>query len=63
MITDGIEKATYRAMMEALSSQNQNRGNGTVVLNVNGREFMRAIYSDMKAVSKEKGISLISNFA
>jgi hypothetical protein len=24
---------------------------------------MRAIYSDMKAVSKEKGVSLISNFA
>ena len=63
MIIDGIENATYRAMTEALSSQNQNRGNGTVVLNVNGREFMRAIYSDMKAVSKEKGISLISNFA
>jgi hypothetical protein len=63
MITDGIENATYRAMTEALSSQNQNRGNGTVVLNVNGREFMRAIYSDMKAVSKEKGVSLISNFA
>ena len=63
MITDGIENATYRAMTEALSSQNQNHGNGTVVLNVNGREFMRAIYSDMKAVSKEKGVSLISNFA
>ena len=63
MITDGIENATYRAMTEALSSQNKNRGNGTVVLNVNGREFMRAIYSDMKAVSKEKGVSLISNFA
>lgn len=63
MITDGIENATYRAMTEALSSQNANRGNGSVVLNVNGREFMRAIYSDMKAVSKEKGVSLISNFA
>ena len=55
MITDGIENATYRAMTEALSSQNQNRGNGTVVLNVNGREFMRAIYSDMKAVKQREG--------
>lgn len=36
------------------------RGSNTVTLNVNGREFARAIYNDMKSVTNEKGISLVN---
>ena len=60
-IVEGIRQGVYDAVVAA--NGNGKSGSGSVVLNVNGREFMRAIYSDMKAVSKEKGVSLISNFA
>ena len=60
-IVEAVRAGVYDAVSSAMA--NSNSGNGTIVMNVNGREFMRAIYSDMKAVSKEKGVSLISNFA
>ena len=60
-IVEGIKAGVYEAMMAA-SSNSGNSTPGTFVLNVNGREFCRATYNDMKAVEKEKGISLIQNF-
>lgn len=43
--------------------ENSGRSGGAVTLNVNGREFARATYNDQQAVAREKGVSLISNFA
>ena len=57
-IVAGIRQGVYEAVVAALSQQS-NKGGGTAVFNVNGREFARAIYGDMQAVTKEHGISLI----
>lgn len=48
------------AIQGALGTQ-QGSGSHTTVLNVNGREFARAIYNDQKAVAMEHGISLVAN--
>ena len=56
-IIEGIRRAVLQAMTEANGSQGNTR---SVTLNVNGREFARAIYSDQKAVAREHGISLIN---
>lgn len=59
-IVEGIRAGVYDAVSSAMANKS---GNGTIIMNVNGREFMRATYNDRKAVDKEKGISLITNFA
>lgn len=53
-----IERGVYNAIM-ALGGMPKSRGGMT--LDVNGREFARAIYSDMQAVGNEHGISLIES--
>ena len=58
-IVEGIKRGVYEAVTAAMSQQGNKNGGGTAVLNVNGREFARAIYRDMQAVTKEHGISLI----
>ena len=60
-IVSAIEGGVYRAFSQAMSGGQKN-GNVTV-FNVNGKEFMRAIYGDMKAVAREKGVSLVNNYA
>lgn len=66
-IQAGIEEASYRGFTRALSTvgsiAQNNSGRGTVIFNVNGREFARAIYDDFKAVEREQGFSMINNFA
>ena len=57
-IVEGIRQGVYEAVLAA-NAQQGNRSGGTAVLNVNGREFARAIYRDMQAVTKEHGISLV----
>lgn len=69
MITDGIAEAAYSAFMRAISDSGVLNGNtengqrGDIVLKINDREFARATYPAYKAVAREKGISMISNFA
>lgn len=58
-IIEGIKQGVYEAMAMAGAGGNS-RGRGEVVLNVNGKEFARAIYNDQKAVAKEHGVSMIS---
>lgn len=58
-IVEGIKRGVYEAVTAAMSQQGSKSGGGTAVLNVNGREFARAIYRDMQAVTKEHGISLV----
>ena len=58
-IVAGISQGVYNAVVSAMSGMSSNRGGGAVVLNVNGREFMRAVYEDGNAVANEHGISLI----
>lgn len=65
-ITDGIAAAVYGAFTRAFAETGGASGsNGphVAILQVNGREFARATYDDQKAVAREKGISMISNFA
>lgn len=60
-ITEGIATAVYGAFVRAYSETgNTNKGSKVAVLNVNGREFARAIFDDTKAVEREHGISLIT---
>lgn len=69
MITDGIAEAAYSAFMRAISDSGVLNGNpengqrGDIVLKINDREFARATYPAYKAVAREKGISMIANFA
>lgn len=61
-IQAGIAEAVYGAFMQAFTQTSGNNNNGNrreVVLNINGREFMRAVYDDQKAVAKEHGVSLV----
>lgn len=57
-IVSAIEGGVYNAMASALSSSG-GRG-GATILNINGREFMRAIWNDQQAVASEHGVSLIN---
>ena len=60
-IIEGIYRAAYQAFTDAFTQTGGNRGNShETVLNVNGKEFMRAIYNDMKTVVNERGVSLIT---
>ena len=59
-IVSAIEGGVFRAVSSALSSLSSS-GRGDIVLNVNGREFMRATYGDMRAVAREHGVALIAN--
>ena len=58
-IVAAIEGGVYRAMASAVGSGS--RSGGSVVFNVNGREFMRAIWDDRNAVIAEHGVSLIAD--
>lgn len=59
-IVSAIEAGVFRAVAAGLAAGGS-RGGGDIVLNVNGREFMRATYGDMRAVAREHGISLVAN--
>lgn len=61
-IVEGIRQGVFEAVVSAMSSSGNNNssGNKTAVLQVNGKEFARAIFSDMKSVTNEHGISLIN---
>ena len=60
-IVAAIEGGVYRAMTSVMSSAGSSRSGGIVVFNVNGREFMRAIWDDRNAVIAEHGVSLVTN--
>ena len=62
-IEAGIEEAAYRGFMRAIADTGSNRDSGVIVMTVNGREFARGAYQDFKAVSREQGGTLITNFA
>ena len=61
-ITAGIARAVYDAFTAAISdvgSESGGKKNTEFVLNINGKEFARAIYNDQQTVSREHGKSLI----
>ncbi len=59
-IVSAIEGGVFNAMSAALSTSGGS-GSGTTILNINGREFMRAIWSDQQAVAREHGVALIAH--
>lgn len=56
-IVAAVSEGVFNAVTASLGSSR--RGN-EVVLNVNGREFMRAVYNDYRSVASERGISLVT---
>lgn len=58
-IVAAIEGGVFRAVSAAMSNGSSRGGNQVAVLNINGREFARAIYADQKTVANEHGGSLI----
>ena len=62
-ITAGIARAVYDAFTAAISDVGSGGGGGKnteFVLNINGKEFARAIYNDQRAVARERGVSLVT---
>lgn len=60
-IISGIRQAAYEGFVAAMSAtQSDSGGTRIAVLEVNGREFMRAVFDDGNAVANEHGISLIA---
>lgn len=57
-IVEGIKQGVYEAMSMA-NSDTQGSGIRMALFNVNGREFMRAVFEDGRAVANEHGVSLI----
>lgn len=57
--TSGIEDAIERGVYNAMVAMGNNRRSGGFEIKINGREFMRAVYDDFKAVENEHGISMI----
>ena len=62
MNNDQIVAAVSTGVANAVASvmRSGRNSNGEVVINVNGKEFVRAIYNDMKTVQSEKGFSLVN---
>lgn len=60
-IIAGISRGVYNAVSDAFANSGAGRSGGGVILNVNGREFARAIWDDQRVVANEHGMSLIAN--
>ena len=58
-LIEGIHDAVYEAMVAVMGMQNSGDRHQTI-LNINGREFFRATWSDYKAVARERGVSLVN---
>ena len=56
---DSLGQKMYSSFMQAFSDADFGSGVKEAVLNVNGREFCRATFTDSQAVAKEHGVSLI----
>ena len=56
-----LSDAVYDAVSAAMENSQAGNGQRMAVLEVNGREFCRAVFYDQQAVAKEHGISLITN--
>lgn len=58
-IVEAVSRGVFEAVSAAMSGNNS--GNGVTVLNINGREFARAIYGDWRTVEREHGNRLVVN--
>lgn len=56
-LIEGIHDAVYDAMISVMGAEQRSRG-GSVALDINGRQFVRAIWDDLRAVTREQGVSL-----
>lgn len=62
-ITAGIARAVYSAFAAAFEDSGSGEGgrHTEFVLNINGREFARAIFNDQQSVAKERGTSYLAS--
>lgn len=58
-IVAAVSEGVFGAVSAAMSGSS-NGGVSMAVFNINGREFMRAVFEDGRAVANEHGVSLIS---
>lgn len=58
-LIEGIHDAVYEAMMAVMGMQTGGSRHETV-MDINGREFFRAVWDDYKAVARERGVSLVN---
>jgi serine/threonine-protein kinase RIO1 len=60
-IVEAVARGVATAVAQVLNSGGGRQSGGSVTLNVNGKEFCRAIFNDMKSVNSEHGISLVNS--
>ena len=60
-IVEAVARGVATAVAQVMNSGGGHRSGGSVTLNVNGKEFCRAIFNDMKSVDSEHGISLVNS--
>ena len=58
-IVAAVAEGVYGAVASAMGNNSGGGGTSMAVFNVNGREFMRAVFEDGRAVANEHGVSLI----
>lgn len=59
-IIEGIKRGVTEGLISVMGNDSNGSGTRIAILNVNGREFARAIFEDGNAVANEHGISLIT---
>lgn len=60
-IVSAIEAGVFRAVSAAMVGSGKSGGGNSAAFYMDGREFMRAVWSDMQAVAREHGVSLVAN--
>ncbi len=58
-IVAAVSQGVAGAVANVISSGSRGSSN-VAVFNINGKEFMRAVYNDMKSVANERGTSLVN---
>lgn len=59
-IVEAVSRGVATAVAQVMNNGSSRQGENTLVLNLNGREFARAIFNDMRSVTSERGISLVN---
>lgn len=60
-IVAAIEGGVYRAVAGAMGGSSGGNRQTVTSFSVNGREFIRAVYDDIRAVEREHGVTLVNN--
>ena len=59
-IIEGIKRGVFEAMTSAMGGNSGNGQTHTTEIDINGRQFFRAVWDDYKAVAREHGVTLVN---